>query len=185
MTGIHKAQDEPLTDTQAYLADTRSMEKLDKEKLADLFKLQRLQKMQGTNLKPMVERIDGIIAEIQNNRLEEEDGVLKRRLRTKVLNPMKNLWEEAIPVATQQLERARRAPDDLELRNGILEDTIARQIAIMDVMQEILVNMVKDEDFQQAVNLLYEMQKLQSDLNNRTQAEKEERLKELIQGKDN
>ena len=129
----------------------------------------------------MVDRIDGIIAEIQNNRLEEEDGILKRRLRTKVLAPMQNLWEESIPVATTQLERARRAPDDIELRNGILEDTIARQKAIIAVIQQILVNMVKDEDFQQAVNLLYEMQKLQGDLNKQTDEEKAKRLKELIE----
>lgn len=180
LTGILKAQDELLTNTQAYLADTGTMEKLDKDSLSDLIKLQRLQKLQGTNLNPMVERIDGIIAEIQNNRIEEEDGILKRRLRTKVLTPMRNLWEEAIPVATTQLERARRAPDDLELRNGILADTIARQQAIMAVIQQILASMVKDEDFQQAVNLLYEMQKLQSDLNKMTDAEKAARLKELI-----
>ena len=48
-------------------------------------------------------------------------------------------------------------------------------------MREILVNMVKDEDFQQAVNLLYEMQKLQSDLNTKTDAEKAARLKDLIE----
>ena len=129
----------------------------------------------------MVERIDGIIAEIQNNRLEDEDGILKRRLRTKVLNPMRNLWEEAIPVATQQLERARRAPDDNDLRNEILADTIIRQQAIIASIRGILANMVEDEDFQQAVNLLYEMQKLQSELNKKTEAEKAARLKELIE----
>jgi predicted DNA-binding protein len=48
-------------------------------------------------------------------------------------------------------------------------------------MRQILINMVKDEDFQQAVNLLYEMQKLQSELNKKTEAEKAARLKELIE----
>ncbi len=181
MTGILKTQDELLTDTQAFLADTRSEEGLDRDSLSRLIKLQRVQKLQGTNLAPMVDRIDGIIAEIQNNRLEEEDGILKRRLRTKVLTPMRNLWEEAIPVAATQLERARRAPDDITLRNGILEDTIARQKVIIDSMKQILVNMVEDEDFQQAINLLYEMQKLQSDINRMTESEKAARLKELIE----
>ena len=180
LAGILKAQDELLTDTQAFLADTRSMPEIDKDRLAGLIKLQRLQKLQGTNLKPMVERLDGIIAEIQNNRLEEEDGILKRRLRTKVLTPLTGLWEEAVPVATQQLERARRSTDDMDLRNEILVDTITRQQAIIEVMRGILANMVQDEDFQQAVNLLYEMQKLQSELNKKTEAEKAERLKELI-----
>jgi hypothetical protein len=183
LDGILTAQDELLTDTQAYLADTRSVQKLDRDQLSGLIKLQRLQKLQGTNLKPMVERIGGIIAEIQNNRLEEEDGVMKRRLRTKILTPMQNLWEEAIPVATQQLERARRAPADIELRNGILTDTVIRQQSIIEVMKKILVSMVRDEDFQQAINLLYEMQKLQGDVNKMTEAEKEQRLKELIEGK--
>ena len=43
-------------------------------------------------------------------------------------------------------------------------------------MRQILINMVKDEDFQQAVNLLYEMQKLQSELNKQTEAEKAARI---------
>ena len=181
LLGILTAQDELLTDTQAFLAETRSVPEIDKATLARLIKLQRLQKLQGTNLKPMVERIEGIIAEIQNNRLEEEDGVLKRRLRTKVLTPLRNLWEEAVPVATQQLERARRAPGDMQLRNGILFDTAQRQQAIIASIRGVLENMVQDEDFQQAVNLLYEMQKLQSELNAKTEAEKAARLKELIE----
>jgi len=185
LDGLMKTQDEILTDTQAFLAECRTLEKLPGEMLSRLVNLQRQQKGQSTSLKPMVERIDGIIDEISNNRLEEEDGVLKRRLRTKVLTPLSQLWEEMVPITTSQLEAARRAPDDVENRNAILEDAIVRQEQIIEVMRQILTNMVKDEDFQQAVNLLYEMQKLQGDLNKKTDAEKAARLKELIEGTNN
>ena len=49
-------------------------------------------------------------------------------------------------------------------------------------MQEILEHMVKSEGFQEAVNLLYEIQKAQTDVHEQTNKERQERIKRILEG---
>ena len=58
--------------------------------------LQKRQKLLGSNLTPIVTRLNGMLQEIVNNRLEEEEGVLKTRLSEKVIAPLSALLEGAI-----------------------------------------------------------------------------------------
>ena len=49
-------------------------------------------------------------------------------------------------------------------------------------MKEILEHMVKSEGFQEAVNLLYEIQKAQTDVHSQTTKEQQERIKRILEG---
>jgi hypothetical protein len=49
-------------------------------------------------------------------------------------------------------------------------------------MQEILRHMVKSEGFQEAVNLLYEIQKAQTDVHDQTNKERQDRIKRILEG---
>jgi hypothetical protein len=49
-------------------------------------------------------------------------------------------------------------------------------------MREILRHMIRSEGFQEAVNLLYEIQKSQQDVYDRTQKERQERIKGILEG---
>ena len=49
-------------------------------------------------------------------------------------------------------------------------------------MKEILEHMVKSEGFQEAVNLLYEIQKAQTDVHNQTNKARQERIKRILEG---
>ena len=49
-------------------------------------------------------------------------------------------------------------------------------------MNEILTHMVKSEGFQEAVNLLYEIQKMQTDVHLQTDKERQERIRKILEG---
>jgi hypothetical protein len=49
-------------------------------------------------------------------------------------------------------------------------------------MKEILTHLVKSEGFQEAVNLLYEIQKAQTDVHEQTNKERQERIKRILEG---
>ena len=84
--------------------------------------------------------------------------------------------------ALQLLDRTRRQAAESQQRDEGLSEAIARQQAIVDKMQEILQHMVKSEGFQEAVNLLYEIQKAQTDVHEQTNRERQERIKRILEG---
>lgn len=103
-----KKQDLLLTDTGALAATVREVDVLGRSEKEQLTKLQKRQKLMGASLKSIVVRLKGMVSEIINNQLEEEDGVLKQRLRQKVILPLAALAEEVIPSAAIELDASRR-----------------------------------------------------------------------------
>ena len=179
---ITKRQDSLMTDCEAFLASTRTTESIAADKRSDLFKLQRRQKLIGANVKPVIESLSAIVDEAVNNRLPDERDVLKTRLQQRIITPMQSLREELIPGATTPLDSARNQLDSRVARNAALENALAGQRAVLAAMNEILVHMVKNEKFQLAIIRLYEIQRLQSELKQQTDAKKEAALKELLDG---
>ena len=144
--------------------------------------LQKRQKLLGSNLAPIVSRLNGMVQEIANNRLEEEDGVLKARLSEKVIAPLASLLEGAMPAAAVGLDSVRRVAD-LEQRNASFVSVEAAQRDVIAIMREVLVHMVRNEGYQQAVNLLYEIQRAQERMQLMTKKAKEESLKKVLRDK--
>lgn len=177
---ITKRQDTLMTDCEAFLADTRAAESIDAAMRSELFKLQRRQKLIAANVKPVAESLSAIVEEAVNNRLPDEQDVLKTRLQERIINPMQQLREGLIPAAAAPLDGARTHLDKRSQRNQSLENAIAGQRVVLTAMNEILVHMVKNEKFQLAIIRLYEIQRLQNDLKQQTDAQKEAALKELL-----
>ncbi len=176
-----KKQDELLTDCQAAQAEVRGAETLASEGRDLLVRLQKRQKQLGANLFPLVERMTGMVAEMENNRLEDEQGVIRERILSNVVKPLSEAYENLSPLAVIALDNARRAVEGWEARNAHLNETVALQQQVMARMREAMIHMVKNEDFQIAVNLLYEIQKSQRELKKMTEAEKEARIKEILE----
>ena len=116
------------------------------------------------------------------NKIEEEDGVLKARLSSKVIGPLSDLLVGSIPAAAVGLDSARRG-EDLQKRNDVFVEVGESQRAVISVMREVLVHMVRNEGYQQAVNLLYEIQRAQERMRTMTSKAKEEALKDVLQDK--
>lgn len=177
--GLVDEQDTLLTECQALHAETRGLETLDNEQRGTVVQLQKRQKLLGNGLKPVFERFAGMIDEIRNNRLEDDDGVLQRRMRDRIVDPMTAIYVNQLPLAADSLEAVRRANSGMERRQAF-DVAIGHQEQALAIMREILLHMVKSEGYQQAVNLLYDIQKSQEDLRGRTEEEKRGFLEKVL-----
>jgi hypothetical protein len=178
--GHLKQQEDVATECEALLADVRGEPRMQAEQRQFLVKLGKRQKLLGTNMAALANRFEGIIAEVQNNRLEEENGPLQRRLRYRIVDPMWSLTDESIPDAAGHLDRAWRLSGEAAQRNEALSDAIAAKKAILASMREILNHLVKVEGFQEAVNLLYETQRAQKDVFELTDTERQKRIRQIL-----
>jgi hypothetical protein len=120
--------------------------------------------------------------EVLNNRLEEPGGKLESRLRERIIAPMRKIAIEDVDVAVLALDRSRRVSQKPDERAAALKEARATQAQIVKTMQDILANMAKAEGYQEAINLLYELEKAQKDVLDKTEQEKKERIKRILEG---
>ncbi|MCI0360269.1 MAG: hypothetical protein L0211_17470 [Planctomycetaceae bacterium] len=177
-----KNQEELLTDCRALLAGIKGSENIPPAAKDQLMQYQKRQKLVGQNTGAIAERFASIVIEVQNNRLEEEGGRLQSRLTNDIITPMQEVAAPLVPEVMQLLDRTRRQASVAADRDQALTDATVKQQAIVERMQQILTHMVKSEGFQEAVNLLYEIQKVQSDVHEQTNKERQERIKRILEG---
>ncbi len=177
-----KNQEDLLTDAKALQAGVGE-QALTQEQKDALMQFQRRQKVIGTNVAAIGDRLNGIVIEVRNNRLEDPAGKLEKRLLEDIIKPMGEIADLAVPDVVQQLDKSRRLATDAAPRGVALAAAITRQEEIADVMREILKHLVKSEGYQEAVNLLYEIQKSQQDVYDKTIKEKQDRIKGIIEGR--
>lgn len=178
-----KNEEDLLTDSKALQAGVTSAASLSQEQKDLLMQFQRRQKVIGTNVAAIAERLSGIVIEVLNNRIEDPAGKLEKRLREDIIRPMQEIAELGVPSAVGELDKARRLSAEVAPRGEALQAAVTRQQEIVDQMQEVLRHLVKSEGYQEAVNLLYEIQKSQQDVFDKTVKEKQDRIKGIIEGR--
>ena len=176
-----KQQEDLLTDCRALQAGLNDAA-LASEQKDQLMQQARRQKVIGANVGAIAERLASIVTEVLNNRLEDPSGRLEKRLREDIILPLSEIAELAVPDAMKHLDQTRRQGAEPAPRNEALATAVTRQQEIAAAMREILNHMVKAEGYQEAVNLLYEIQKTQQDVYDRTVKEKQDRIKGIIEG---
>jgi hypothetical protein len=177
-----KNQDELVTDSRVLAAAIKSQSDLTAEQKDQLAQYLKRQKLVGQSTAAIAERLAGIVIEVQNNRLEEAGGRLQSRLTKEIVEPMQAVADEFIPLAATALEKTRRHAASAADREMALAEAIARQTEAAAQMKEILDHMVKAEGFQEAVNLLYEIQKAQTEVNDQTNKARQERIRRILEG---
>jgi hypothetical protein len=118
-----------------------------------------------------------ILAEIENNKLEEGSAAARARIQGGIVEPLGRLTDQAIPSAARHLEQATTATTPRDT----LATTAAEQQEILNAMQVILQNMARWESFQQAVNLIRDIQSAQKSLQDQTGKELERRIRGLLE----
>ncbi|QDU30969.1 hypothetical protein ETAA8_61220 [Anatilimnocola aggregata] len=176
-----KSEEELLTDGQALEAATRDVAALTQEQKDQLMQMQKRQKVYGTNTGAIGERMANILIEVENNRLEEANGKLQGRLQ-EIIKPLRELADQDMPGLVQTLDQVRRQAAAQQPRNEAITTLLKQQEATIAKMKQVLALMVKSEGYQEAVNLLYEIQKSQQDVLDRTIKEQQERIKKLLEG---
>src|SRR5436190_4890061 len=177
-----KNQDDLVTDSRTLAAAIKSQSDLTAENKDQLAQYLKRQKLVGQSTAAIGERLAAVVIEVQNNRLEEEGGRLQTRLIKEIVEPMQAVAEELIPLAAAALEKTRRQAGSAMNRDAALGEAIAHQAEAAARMKEILDRMVKSEGFQEAVNLLYEIQKAQTEVNDQTNKARQERIRRILEG---
>ena len=144
--------------------------------------LQKNQKNLGNDISNVVRALKGMVMEIKNNKLEEDDGILQSRLNEKVIDPLVVLTSQSLPSIAIELDEVRRI-NDKELRSVKFKAINESQLYVIQTLREVLIHMVRNEGYQQALNLLYEIQRAQERMNKMTTKAKEESLKNVIEEK--
>lgn len=177
-----KGEEDLLTDAKALEAASRDAASLSQEQKDQLMQMQKKQKVYGTNTGAIAERMISIAIEVDNNRLEESEGKLKTRLQ-EIIKPLKELSDSDMPEVVQSLDQIRRQSSAPAARNKALTDSLAQQEKTIEKMKKVLALMVKSEGYQEAVNLLYEIQKAEQNVFDLTIKEQQERIRRILEGK--
>lgn len=176
-----ETQDTLWTDTRALAADLSSKPEMTDKQMQEVQRISARQKGVGDNTESIARRLRGFIAEILNNRLEEEGGLFQQRLEDKIIEPLSDVAEVGIPGAKTQLDIARRLSDNADERDAALESAAQQQEQVLEILREVMVHMVKAEGYQEAVNALYEVEKAERGVSELTEKRREELRKEIIE----
>jgi hypothetical protein len=178
---LTKLQDDLTTDLEGLAADAGApAAPLAAEKRERLLQLSRRHRVVAGGVSTVLQRLSNLRSEIGNNLLENPDGPMQTRLRTKILEPLGSLLEKQLPSAAEGVDAIRRLADGDGGRAAAFDDAIARERAALESMRAILAEMAQSETFQEAVNLIYELQKAQEEVLERTRREREQRVRDLL-----
>ena len=128
----------------------------------------------------------GICGRLPNTRIKLTPSAGSRvqayEVYDEIVEPIQAVAASLIPQAAAAIEHARHSAAKPDTRDQDLTKSISAQTETAARMKEILEHMVKSEGFQEAVNLLYEIQKAQTDVNEQTTKALQERIKRILEG---
>jgi hypothetical protein len=145
-----------------------------------LAEMHRRQKELGRSTSEMADRFAKIALEVQNNRLEDDTARLQTRLTKEIVEPLREA-KDVIEAALVELDRARWA-ETADEQKSALAAASQRQSDAATAMRAVLRHMIETESFQEAVNMLLEIQKAQAALHEQTNKAREDRIRRLLEG---
>lgn len=170
-----------LKDQQALVTDSRALAaSLANDAIEQLMQLGRRQQQIGQGTAAIADRLAAIASEIGHNRLEAATGAWQTRLSHEVVEPLVALTDQQIPEAEAALDQARRRENGTTTQLSSLTTAVALEQEIASRMKAIVDRLVKAEGYQEAVNLLYEIQQAQTEVNDQTSKARRDRIKKLL-----
>ncbi len=146
------------------------LEKFDADRETRLISLIRDQKLVGTSVDRVASRFEEFLVEVKNNRLDEEENeqapeqTIERRFDERIIQPIRELDATLISLSTRQLDNCRRNVRDSNKLAEAVNETVAVQQEVLEIMKRILDSMFDSENFQEAVNKLLEIKRLEERL---------------------
>ena len=139
----------------------------------------------ATTLERIASRFEELLVEAENNRLDEETGRLRNRLENQIITPLRELDLNELKSVEQGLEAARVSLTDRTAVANQITKVIALQETIIVKMNEILGYMVKAEGYQEAINLLRQIERTQQDVLETTDEQRRKRIQSIFEGQEN
>lgn len=178
-----KFEDELRTDVLAFQTIVRGQAELTAERRDQLTRFERRQKAIREDTLKLARRFTDIVTEIRNNRLEDRDGPLQSRLQSRIVEPLYGLQREGFSSTATLLDRARLRAHVAADRDRAIGQLVDAQQKLLDRMREILNHMEQAEGFQEAIYQLLEVQQAQQEVLKRTEKEKQDAIRKLLDGK--
>lgn len=138
-----------------------------------LAKLERLERQLGPRTATVAQQIEGLLAEMRVNQVSNPS--IRKRLGAGVAGPLAELARQYLPAAADALDAAGQ-----ELAGETLQRADDQLRAILQSMRSVLANMLKWESYNEAVNLLRDIIKLQGQVNRETEAALERQLEDIF-----
>lgn len=183
---IYKRQGNTQTDTEALAADSKTDNETNEEFFSELKKklsqYSRSQKQIGENIETVIGRMEDLLTEGTNNRLDESTGEFESRYTDKIIGPMQEITDELMIILKGEMDSARREIENDEKRVEHLTNSSELQTEILQKMEAILKEMEKNEGIQEIINRVFEAKKLEEKLKIQTEDEKKKRIKDLKSG---
>jgi hypothetical protein len=141
---------------------------------------QKGQKVMGAGIANISKRLTGILIEFKNNRLKDELGQFDTILAERIITPMNQLVDFDVPETVRHLDECRQKSGSAEARNAALQLAIVSQQKTIASMEEILKHLGKLESYQEAITILVEIQKLQEQVRDLTEKEKQKIVADIL-----
>jgi len=127
----------------------------------------------------VAESFDDIRLQLINNRIDTEE--LNRRLSEGIADPLRRIAGEMFPELERRLERLEAELEDAQLGPKARDEARRQADEILIEMRKVLDRMLELEDFNEALELLRAIIKLQEDLEGQTRERQKQKIRELLE----
>ncbi len=159
-----------LKEAVAALSAAADRPRAERELESRLLGLYRTQRTIGTSCSAVGDRFDEFLVEVANNRLDEQnlaldpERTIQSRFENEIIQPIRQLDEILVSDAARQLDAMKRLVADSVALDTAVTGTAAIQEQILESMRTILAAMQSSENFQEAVNRLLEIRRIEQNM---------------------
>ncbi len=126
----------------------------------------------------VAEAIDDIRMQLVNNRIDTEE--LKERLQSGIADPLKKIAAEMFPELERRLEALQTVLEDANLAPQARDNAQKQADAVLLSMQRVLDRMVELQDYNEMVEMLRDIIKMQDQLRGQTEQRNKQKIHDLL-----
>ena len=122
--------------------------------------------------------IDDIRMQLVNNRIDTEE--LKERLQAGIADPLRIIADEMFPELERRLESLQSSLEDAKLAPAARDKAKIQADAILLSMQHVLDRMIELQDYNEMVEMLRDIIKMQEQLRQQTEQRNKQKIRDLL-----
>jgi hypothetical protein len=126
----------------------------------------------------LAESFDDIRKQLVNNRVDTEE--LKERLQAGIADPLRIIAQAMLPELDRRLELLQSSLEQAKFTPELRDNAQAQADAVLLAMRKVLDRMLELEDYNQMVELLRDVIKMQEQLRNQTEQRQKQKIRDLL-----
>ena len=165
-------------------ADERSADSAERRLALHMLRVQRALTNCRKNAQEtlgIAEGIDDIRMQLVNNRIDTEE--LKERLQSGIADPLKNIAAHMFPELERRLDALQAVLEDVKLAPAARDNAQKQAETVLLSMQHVLDRMVELQDYNEMVEMLRDIIKMQDQLHRQTEERNKQKFRDLLKDK--